>query len=417
MRPEELAGFNYIKRMSGRTRVNVGEVSPLDGREAFAVEFWRNSERHTIVLSSEFLSDLPRTIHYQDSTEAYFETLQNRMLNVSVSDFYCTAGSPIHIQIDWPANSIPGFAASAVKVQVKDLRIPDKVAICPVRMGHQQQLFDLKGDPFLREKAVVNTVRRAADKNQLGYFRTSERPIEFPYLDLEVAGGRARNEEEIEEFLIGKTYWLAFKRGERRTSVWIADPWDAEYLGTTVAILIQAAQVLEAEKMISLDSSQRFASASDGLLIRAKSSRATPSRTGNATAGEQPDWNPRPLWDVFVCHASEDKETFVKPLAEALRKENLRVWYDEFELKLGDSLRQSIDRGLRDSRFGIVILSHAFFSKPWPQRELDGLTARESIDKKVILPIWHNLTREEVSHYSPRSLGSLPFLRQRELTQ
>jgi len=226
-------------------------------------------------------------------------------------------------------------------------------------------------------------------------------------VDLQVVGSQARNEEEIEEFLLGKTYWLAFKRGERRTTVWIADPWDAEYLGTTVAALIQAAQILEAKKMISLDSNQRFASANDGLLIRAKSSRATPSRTGNATAGEQPDWNPRPLWDVFVCHATEDKEDFVKPLAEALRKQSLRVWYDEFELKLGDGLRQSIDRGLRDSKFGIVVLSHAFFSKPWPQRELDGLTARETSDKKVILPIWHNLTREEVSNYSPTLAGKL----------
>src|SRR5262249_1408718 len=76
-------------------------------------------------------------------------------------------------------------------------------------------------------------------------------------------------------------------------------------------------------------------------------------------------------------------------------------WYDEFELKLGDSLRQSIDKGLRDSRFGIVVLSHAFFSKPWPQKELDGLVAREINGKKVILPVWHKLTREEVLNYSP----------------
>jgi len=333
--------------------------------------------------------------------------LQNRMLNVSVSEFYCIAGSSLHLQIEWPTNAIPGLAAFYVRVRVQDLRIEDKEAICPVRMSHQQLIFDLRGDPFLKEKAVVNTVRRAADKDQLGYFRTTERPIEFPYVDLEVAGSRVKNEEEIEEFLLGKTYWLAFKRGERRTTVWIADPWDAEYLGTTVATLIQAAQVLEAEKMISLDSSQRFASASDGLLIRIESSRVNSSRTGKATAGEQPDWNPRPLWDVFVCHASEDKEDFVKPLAEALCKQSLRVWYDEFELKLGDSLRQSIDRGLRDSKFAIVVLSHAFFSKPWPQRELDGLTARETNDKKVILPIWHNLTREEVSNYSPTLAGKL----------
>jgi hypothetical protein len=79
----------------------------------------------------------------------------------------------------------------------------------------------------------------------------------------------------------------------------------------------------------------------------------------------------------------------------------LLVWYDEFALKVGDSLRRSIDRGLGRSRFGIVVLSHAFFEKEWPQRELDGLVAREVDGRKVILPVWHEVTLEEVRRYSP----------------
>jgi hypothetical protein len=53
------------------------------------------------------------------------------------------------------------------------------------------------------------------------------------------------------------------------------------------------------------------------------------------------------------------------------------------------------------SRFGIVVLSHSFFSKEWPQRELDGLVAKEITSGKVILPVWHNITKEEVASYSP----------------
>ena len=56
------------------------------------------------------------------------------------------------------------------------------------------------------------------------------------------------------------------------------------------------------------------------------------------------------MYDVFICHASEDKETFVRPLAEALHLENIAVWYDEFTLKLGDSIRRSLDKGLKQSR-------------------------------------------------------------------
>lgn len=106
-------------------------------------------------------------------------------------------------------------------------------------------------------------------------------------------------------------------------------------------------------------------------------------------------------YDVFISHASEDKDEIARPLAEALRALNFSVWFDEFELKLGDSLRRSIERGLNESRFGIVILSHNFLSKEWPQKELDGLFARESDGSKVILPIWHNISKQEVMSYSP----------------
>ena len=106
-------------------------------------------------------------------------------------------------------------------------------------------------------------------------------------------------------------------------------------------------------------------------------------------------------YDAFISHASEDKAGFVRPLANALGKMGFRVWYDEFELRIGDSLRQSIDKGLINSRFGIVILSPAFFAKNWPKYELNGLTARELEGHKVILPVWHNITKNDVLQFSP----------------
>jgi hypothetical protein len=106
-------------------------------------------------------------------------------------------------------------------------------------------------------------------------------------------------------------------------------------------------------------------------------------------------------WDVFISHASEDKEEFAKPLAQALQQRGVKVWFDAFSLSLGDSLRRSIDRGLAQSRFGIVILSEAFFQKHWPQLELDGLVARESAGIKVILPVWHRIDQSYVRAHSP----------------
>ena len=106
-------------------------------------------------------------------------------------------------------------------------------------------------------------------------------------------------------------------------------------------------------------------------------------------------------YDAFISHASEDKQEFVRPLAEKLTELGLKIWYDEFALKVGDSLRGSIDRGLVNSRYGIVVLSKDFFSKNWPQYELDGLTAREIDGRKVILPIWYGISKKDVLRYSP----------------
>jgi hypothetical protein len=106
-------------------------------------------------------------------------------------------------------------------------------------------------------------------------------------------------------------------------------------------------------------------------------------------------------WDLFICHASEDKAEIVRPLADALVKLGYRVWYDDFELRIGDSLRRSIDKGLIGSRYGLVVLSPSFFNKDFPQTELDGLAAREREGKKVILPVWHHVDEQYVKKYSP----------------
>jgi len=106
-------------------------------------------------------------------------------------------------------------------------------------------------------------------------------------------------------------------------------------------------------------------------------------------------------YDVFICHASVDK-SFVEPLAQALKDKGLKVWYDRFELKIGDSLRQKIDYGLANSRYGIVILSRVFFEKGWPQSELDALASRQNAEgRKVILPIWHDIEADEIQKKSP----------------
>lgn len=120
---------------------------------------------------------------------------------------------------------------------------------------------------------------------------------------------------------------------------------------------------------------------------------------------EFPDYESSPedvKYDLFISHASQDKEDFVEPLAEILSEMGLRVWYDDFVLKVGDRLSRSIDKGIANSEYGLVVLSPHFFAKGWTEHELSGLTAREIAGRrKLILPVWHGVSHEDVLEYSP----------------
>jgi hypothetical protein len=106
--------------------------------------------------------------------------------------------------------------------------------------------------------------------------------------------------------------------------------------------------------------------------------------------------------DVFLSHASEDKDAIARPLYQALIEARLTVWFDEAALRLGDSLRRKIDEGLARCNYGVVIISPNFLNKEWPQREFDGLAAREiARGKTIILPIWHDISQAAIAKISP----------------
>lgn len=109
-----------------------------------------------------------------------------------------------------------------------------------------------------------------------------------------------------------------------------------------------------------------------------------------------------PRYDVFICHASEDKDAIVDPLADELETWGLDVWYDRFQLEIGDSLTGSIDEGLSSSKFGVVVLSEHFFGKEWTEHELNGLRQRQVREEgPVILPLLYGISPDAVYDYSP----------------
>jgi hypothetical protein len=137
----------------------------------------------------------------------------------------------------------------------------------------------------------------------------------------------------------------------------------------------------------------------DASLFRSESAK---SNKDESDPTPQPNLDSSELHDVFIAHASEDKEAVAKPLSQALLALGWSVWLDELKLTIGDSLSRRIEAALARSRFGIVVLSPAFFAKEWPQRELGGLAAREiDAGSKVILPVWHNVDHHFIVQHSP----------------
>ena len=105
---------------------------------------------------------------------------------------------------------------------------------------------------------------------------------------------------------------------------------------------------------------------------------------------------------IFVCHCSEDKNDVARPLATAVIQEGYDVWFDEPIINCGDSIFEKINEGLKDTDFGVVIFSKSFFlKKKWPMMELDALIAKETDERKIIIPIWHGITSEEMRNNFP----------------
>lgn len=105
---------------------------------------------------------------------------------------------------------------------------------------------------------------------------------------------------------------------------------------------------------------------------------------------------------LFVSHASEDKP-FVKQLTDAILRTGLRVWYDDYEIQIGDSIRAKINEGLRESEYGVIVLSHEFFKKDWPQQELAALASL--LQSGRLLPIFRGINHHDLKLYDPLMVG------------
>lgn len=269
----------FREKLETGTNLKLDRFRRFSDRRAYHLAVALGSKQTDIVLTDEFLSDLPATKEYQAALDEYVGWLVNRMENVSPSEFYCKSGTPLKVEIYWPIESIANRAASFVHVYAYDIRFPGLVAKCSVIITFLANDI-LKRNPFRREEAIVNRIRRGVDEQEIAFFAEEAHPSELQQLDLEAEDVRSNGSSatDIEQFLAGKVYWLGFKQGRRESKTWITDPWDTEYLGVNPQALRQAAQILEARGIIVLDQEATFASAGKGLLLESDKFETLPPR-------------------------------------------------------------------------------------------------------------------------------------------
>lgn len=391
---------DYLRNIfeCGKT-LKLSEPQRLSNGNSYAFVVTAYGKETDFCLTREQLDDVPGTKEYRDEANALARSLEFRFRNCDPNLFATTSGRVLHINPDWPAMPLlnsegTGYiTASGTRVLVKD-RLSEEVAICMVKITHMQSLPGPQSTPFHRLIAIINSIRGDVDAGKIVFHpRFEQHPkimqnVEFRY------DARAPEGISVSRFLQQKVWLLGFRCGRKDSAVWITDPWDAAYLGCPTASLHQEASILDARDIIQLDESGDFASAGRSLL-----SQGGPSNThsepaaSSALAGRE--------FDVFISHSTVDKP-YVEPLVKALEAAGISVWFDRTSLEWGDSLRSEIDSGLAACHYGIVVFSKAFLKKKkWTEHELNALFAREEPGRKVILPIWHGIDREDLIEYSP----------------
>ncbi len=239
----------------------------LPDRRGYYFEIENQERSFDFVLSNEFLMDLPGMSSHKAHIHEYLPAILGRFKNHSPREFFARSGTPFNLRIHWPFKAHPNRDVIWCHVEVEDLRFPDLVAMTTPAIWMFLDDTEFQFRPLARIEAVVHAVRNSLDRSEIQFYKRDQHPSETQEIKISDKFKFARaSEDSIEQFLAGKVFWLAFKRGDQSTTVWIADPWDASYLGVTDKELVRAAQVLQARGIITLTPDSQFASAGAALL-------------------------------------------------------------------------------------------------------------------------------------------------------
>ena len=261
-------GFADLRSRLSKVNLEIFDHKrPWPDRMAAYFVIGNGDHRTDIVLSDEFVRNLPKNREYQSAVDSYASAVAGRVRCGSPEVFYCACETVIRAEINWPSQAavFDGAFTAWLFVNVTD-QVHGTVARCAAVLGSFP--FASVKTELDEVRSIINRIRTAVDAKTITFYASRNHPNTYQKVTHESTDGtpRSTSPSETERFIAGKTYCQAFRALEVPGQVWVRDPWDAEYLGISVKELSQAAHVLRARNLIQPGTDPQYARPADKLL-------------------------------------------------------------------------------------------------------------------------------------------------------
>lgn len=196
------------------------------------------------------------------------------------------------------------------------------------------------------------------------------------------------DEKTLCDFMLDSQYALQLKEGIRvKMGLFFEEPMVSDTMCFTNLIYVYSEKDFSSSVLEYL----KFKGKEKNLIIKVRGNRYVKERV-------QLD-----LPRAFISYDHRDRSDIARPLAEHLSSRMCTVWYDEYSLRIGDDLRESIEKGIKECKKCILVISPNFLSnRGWTKKEFNSIFQRELMSgEKLILPIWHNVAKQDVYDYCP----------------
>ncbi|PYX84618.1 MAG: hypothetical protein DMG68_20245 [Acidobacteria bacterium] len=184
-----------------------------------------------------------------------------RQQNPNPAAFVTMGGVPLRFELEWPFHkSTSGADFHVLHGKARLLSQPEAELHCDFAANFSQTVVEALASlaPEHAESVVVNAVRMAADAGRMEFLKSGKRlPVEVSsrYLNFKTNEIHflSAGDEHLADFLKKKLFWLSYRAPVKNVKVWIADPFDTQYLGVAGERLMEAARTLANGRLCSVD--------------------------------------------------------------------------------------------------------------------------------------------------------------------